>query len=245
MNTNNEREILDEKFPPNTKTVKPKVPTRESPKPESQDIPNKYPLNGSADIPDQRSVKKVITGNVVKKKRGFGKKLAETFMEDDTKSVGSYIFHDVLIPAAKSLICDVVGWGGFAEQLLFGSTRGARGGSRRNNGRDYTSYGSYYRQNDRERDKRSSRDISRVGRARHDFDEIVLETRGEAEEVLSHLVDLTVDYGMASVADLYDLVGITSSFTDNKYGWTELRNARPRRVRDGYLLELPRTELLD
>ena len=87
--------------------------------------------------------------------------------------------------------------------------------------------------------------MSRTSRARHDFDEIILETRGEAEEVLSHLVDLTIDYQQATVADLYDLVGITSNFTDNKYGWTDLRSASVTRVRDGYLINLPRTQILD
>ena len=38
-------------------------------------------------------------------------------------------------------------------------------------------------------------------------------------------------------ADLYDLVGINGSYTDNKYGWTHLRSTDVQRVRDGYLLK--------
>ena len=45
---------------------------------------------------------------------------------------------------------------------------------------------------------------------------------------------------MVSVADLYDLVGISGNYTDNKYGWTNLRNSDVQRVRDGYLLKLPK-----
>ena len=194
---------------------------------------------------EDRKLEKVVTGVVKKQKRGLGKRIAETFLEDNTKSVGSYIFHDVLIPAAKSMICDIVGWGGFAEMFLFGGERRGRSGGKRDNGRSYTSYGSYYRTTDRDNRDRDRRDISRTSRARHDFDEIILETRGEAEEVLSHLVDLTIDYQQATVADLYDLVGITSNFTDNKYGWTDLRSASVTRVRDGYLINLPRTQILD
>ena len=132
--------------------------------------------------------------------------------------------------------------GGGIEMLLFGTTKGLR--NNRQTKPSYTSYGSYYN-TARDREPKHSREISRVGRARHDFDEIVLETRGEAEAVLVHLIDLTIDYGMASVADLYDLVGINSSFTDNKYGWTDLRQASVSRVRNGYLLNLPRTQILD
>ena len=47
-------------------------------------------------------------------------------------------------------------------------------------------------------------------------------------------------YQMVSVADLYDLVGVTGDYTDNKYGWTNLRNAKVVRVRDGYMIDLPK-----
>jgi len=227
MNDNNDKEMLKDTFPSNSKTRKPEQP--------------------AAKAEEKKPLEKVITGSVKIKKRSFGKKMAETFLEDDTKSVGAYIFHDVLIPAAKAMISDMVGGG--IEMLLFGEKR--RGGSssiRRDGGRSFTSYGSYYRQSadPRDRDKASSgREISKTARARHDFGEVVLDTRGEAEDILSRLVDLTIDYGQATVADLYDLVGITGDFTDNRYGWTDLRSASVSRVRDGYLINLPRTQPLD
>jgi hypothetical protein len=212
-----DREIL-EAFPSNSKTKRQAEP-----------------------VPEVRKVQKVTKGVVKKQSKGFGKKFAEIFLEDDTKSVGAYIFHDVLIPAAKSMISDMIGGG--VEMLLFGERRGSR--TRRDGNKSFTSYGSYY-SNDRNSDRSSPRrEISPAGRARHDFDEIILETRGEAEEVLSHLVDLTIDYGMASVADLYSLVGMTGNYTDNKYGWTDLRDASVSRVRGGYLLNLPRTQVLE
>jgi len=232
-NDDQEKKLLKDNFPSNSKM------TRNEPEKEKC---------------EERKVEKVVTGLVKKQKRSFSKKLAETFLEDNTTSVGNYIFHDVLIPAAKSMICDMVGWGGFAEILLFGEKRGRN--TRRDGNRSFTSYGSYYggqsnRDSGRDRDTRDSgrdrgsRDISKQGRARHDFDEIVLDNRGEAEEVLSQLVDLTIDYGMASVADLYSLVGITGNFADDKYGWYELRTANVSRVRGGYLINLPRTQPLD
>lgn len=64
--------------------------------------------------------------------------------------------------------------------------------------------------------------------------------QGEAEDVLMSLNELIDVYGKASVADLYDLVGISGRYTDVKYGWTNLMTASHTRVRDGYLLKLPR-----
>lgn len=193
-------------------------------------------------IPEKK-VEKVVTGKVKRQKQGLFKRFTKVFLEDDTKSVGDYIVHDVLIPAAKSLICDMIGWGGFAEMLLFGDRRRRRGqGS--SLGRGTVSYGSFYKTLDRNSLDRP-RELSRSGRIRHDFDEIILESRGEAEEVIAHLNDMIVDYGQATVSDLYDLVGITPSFTDEKYGWTDLRGSGVVRVRGGYLLDLPRPQLLD
>ena len=36
------------------------------------------------------------------------------------------------------------------------------------------------------------------------------------------------------------LVGVSGNYTDNKYGWTDIRNASVIRVRDGYMIKLPK-----
>ncbi len=51
-------------------------------------------------------------------------------------------------------------------------------------------------------------------------------------------------YETVSVADLYELLGVEASYTDEKWGWVDLRDAGIRRVRDGYLLDLPKPESL-
>lgn len=207
--------------------------------PINADYPSNSHKKKEAAANEEKRVEKVITGSVVKKKKTFGKKLAESFLGDESRNVGEYIIHDVLIPATKEMVSEMIKGG--IEMLLFGERR-TRGTKR---DRSYVSYGSYYKDDRRDRDRRE-RDISRTGRARHDFDEIILENRGEAEEVLARLSDLVYDYGMASVADLYDLVGITGDFTDHKYGWTELdtSNSYVSRVRGGYMINLPRTRPL-
>lgn len=205
-----------------------------------QDIRVQYPSNKKEETVsvDEKKVKKVINGNVVSKKKSFGRKLADLFQIEDANSVGAYIFHDVLIPAAKRTLSDIISGG--SNMMLFGDTKGSR--TTRDGSRSYVSYNKY---SDRPSYSDSRRPDADRRKARHNFDDVILETRGEAEEVLSHMVDLTIDYGVASVADLYDLVGITSNYTDNKFGWYDLGRAEVKRVRDGYLLDLPRTTTLD
>ena len=71
-------------------------------------------------------------------------------------------------------------------------------------------------------------------------DDIILESRVEAEDVISRMKEIIETYGFVRVTDLYYLVGITGDYTDNKYGWTNIRDAEPVRVRDGYMLKLPK-----
>lgn len=91
----------------------------------------------------------------------------------------------------------------------------------------------------------TSRTLSRRSRARQDFDEIVIQTRTEAEDVIDRMYDLLSRDGMVTVSDLYELTGIQSSHTDQKWGWTQLRGAKVARLRSGgFLLDLPEPEAL-
>ena len=201
------------------------------------EFPSNAHKNREGKKEETKKVEKVITGKVVTRKKSLGKRIIETFIGDDVGSVSSYILYDVLIPAAKSTISDTVQGG--IEMLLFGEKKGSR--TKRDQGRSYVSYNNY----SGSRRPSERREMTPQNRARHNFEDIILSSRGEAEEVLSHLVDLIMDYGQASVSDLYDLVGITGNFTDNKYGWTDLSHAGVSRARDGYLINLPKAILLD
>ena len=87
--------------------------------------------------------------------------------------------------------------------------------------------------------------MSQRARASHDFKEIVLATRIEAEEVCRGLDELIERYGVATVTNLYNLVGITGDYTDNKWGWNQSHGFDIERVREGYLLDLPKPEPID
>lgn len=188
-----------------------------------------------------KKIEKVVIGEVERRKPTLGKRFMQTFGGGDARGVGSYIMWDVLLPAAKDTIADAVSQG--VERMIFGESRSSsrRGGHRPGGPNGYTSYN---RMSDNRRDDPRPT-LSRQARSKFDFDEIVLNTRVEAEEVVDKLFEIVSSYGAVTVADLYELVGITGSFTDNKYGWVELRGSGVERVRNGYLLNLPRPSQLD
>lgn len=195
---------------------------------------NKYKKE-QAELKEERRATKVVQGNVKVKKKNEIRKFADNFISDEASNIGSYIVMDVLIPAFKNTILDIIIGG---AEMIFGGD----GRRRKRSTVDKVSYINY---NDRyrERDRRPS---DNVRYSACDFDDIIVDSRGEAEEVFSQLEAMIDTYKVARVSDLYDLVGITGPHTANRYGWTNIRNAEAIRLRDGgYLLKLPRAIPID
>lgn len=179
----------------------------------------------------EKKVEKVVSGKTSTKKKSGIRKLSDTFLSEDVSNVKSYIFSEVLLPAAKKLVSDIVTNG--ANMLLYGEIKNKKGNSSK------VSYSRYY--DDRSRDYRSP-----VVRNNFDYDEIIFETRGDAEAVLDAMYDILNQYKVVSVAELYDLASITThNYTCNNYGWIDLRGSSVVRVRDGYILKLPRALAID
>lgn len=195
---------------------------------------------------DEKKIERVVQTEVVRRKKPLGRKFAETFVGGDTKGVWQYVLLDVMIPAAKDMVADATSTG--IERMLFGDSRpSSRRGRSSNTVPGHVDYRSpFARSNNQQQSFRNEpRELSRKARTHHDFDEIILGTRVEAEEVIDRLFDLISRYESASVADLYELVGTTGSYTDDKWGWTDIRGAGVTRVRNGYLLDIPKPEPID
>lgn len=185
---------------------------------------------------EEKRVEKVVTGKVVTKKKSGFSKFAGEFISEDAKNIKSYVIGDVLIPAFKKAISDIITDG--IDIILYGGNGRSRSG--RFNA-DRVSYRSYY--DDRRPSDRLT--TSRYSSNSYSYDDIILDSRGEAEEVLARMDELMDTYGLVRVADLKDLVGITGSYTDNKYGWTNIRNVEIVHVRDGWMIKMPRAVAID
>lgn len=207
-----------------------------------------YPSNSNSKKPapapaEAPKVAPIVTGNVVQRKPSIGKRLKETFIGGDATSVAGYIVYDILVPVIKDTVVDVVTMG--MERAIFGDSRGgspsrrARGSSSGATG--HVNYGNFSKPTP-DRYGRETRQLSQGSRATMNFDELILDTRTEAESVIEHLSMLIDQYQVAKVADLYDLCKITNAdYTAQTWGWYDLRGASVDRVRGGgYLLNLPR-----
>ena len=183
----------------------------------------------------------VSKGSVAKKKRTVADKFKDAFL-GESENLGDYIMYDVLVPAFRDTVSEM-GFG--IIERLFGNGRSSRsrGSVVRDRGRSYVSYNSSSR-NDRDRGRDDRRDIDRGSRARHSFDNVVFTNKWEAEDVLAHLVDMILEYGEATVRSFYELSNIEADYTDDRYGWTNLRDAYVERTRNGYVIVFPQTRPL-
>ena len=201
-----------------------------------------YPSNSKlsreknkAEQPEKKPVEKIVTGTVERRKRGMGSKLLKTFVVEDSESILQYVLMDVLIPAAKTTISDAI-----TQAIQHAFYGGAKAGVGPRAG--YTSYNRVSTQGRAE--TIASRSLSRQARATHDFSDLVLKTRSDAQDVLDNMRTVVDNYSMVSVNDFYEMLGLTADFADAKWGWTNLRDARIRPVQGGYVFDFPETEPL-
>lgn len=188
----------------------------------------------------EKKVERVVKTPVKSKQQSGVQKFVNDFVSQDITNIQEYIVSEVVIPAAKKVVSDTVG--GIAEIIrnsvnvyLYGEA-GARK-MRSSSGGSKISYEKCY-------DSAKERPIIGTRRKGFQYEDFTIESRGEAEEVLSTMLELVDRYNVATVANLNEAIGITGEYTDCNYGWTDLRDAHVVRIRDGYgygyVLKMPR-----
>ena len=201
-----------------------------------------YPSNSmtSKIKDDNKKTTPVASGKIVKRK-----KTAKEFINEHSDEVKSYILYDIIAPAVKDMLAAIANSAVFAikdvvETSLYGAPRG--GYSRKQPQYDYSKRysSSYPAPKMRVIDNVSyNRGTYTAAKAKQQFNDIAFNSRGEAETVLDKLLGIISQYDEASVGDFYDLAGVSSDFTDRKWGWKNLSQAYVSREKDGYMIYLP------
>ena len=195
------------------------------------------PVRG--DFPSNSRKTKPAVERVVKTparidKGSLGKQALQAFFAEDVKEVGQYLLWDIALPSVKNAVSDIFTSG--IDRLLFG---GDGGPQRSRSNKSYTAYSNrtYGR-----REAPTERTYTQRDRREHNLESIIFATRSEAEDVLNHLIGICDQYDVATVGDLYGMAGISQSYTDENWGWRDLRSGRAVRSRNGYILDLPKPE---
>jgi hypothetical protein len=209
-----------------------------------------FPPNSKAsrgEGPQRQPREKVVQAEARRRKTPLGKKFSSVFIGGDAKTAWEYMIFESMIPAARDMIVD--GLQSYIERLFTGNAR-PRGRGIGPSPYGTTTYGKMFRGGTPQHYDNSPlptrTQLSRQARARHDFDEIILQTRQDAEDTLQAMYDiLGSQYEVVTVADFYELVGIEPTHVDTTWGWTDLRGTGMSKVRGmGWVLDLPEPEHL-
>lgn len=197
---------------------------------------------------EPKKIERVVTDEVIMKKKSLGLRFKEMFIGGDSRTVMQYVIMDVLIPHAKEMLSEAATQG--FERLIYGEPRSGsrRYGSRGNSAPNYTNYNRYSSRGNNPIGRATDRDDRSVQyaqmRSSHDKRPI-FQFRHNAEAVLDQMSAVIEKYESVSVQDFNSMIGEPSRYTDGDWGWTTLRNANIQKVRDGWVLNLPEVEELD
>ena len=181
---------------------------------------------------ERPKLQKVIKGNAgVKKQSNIGK-IAGNMITDNIEGAKNHIIYDILIPSAKSFVLESV------KSIL--GIGGQPGMGYRNpsqtvtyNRPSYTNYSNAY-------------NTQRVNAAPLNqgiqYDNLVVNSKAEADDVLAALNDAIGRYGLVTVGILYQLVGRADyPYVYDNYGWMNIASAYPVANLDGtWSFKLPR-----
>ena len=172
------------------------------------------------------------------KKPGTMTKLADVFGLEDARDVKSFIISDVLVPGLKNLFFELAKKS--LEMTLFGggsSKSSSVGNIIKLSSSNKTAYNRSY--------SYTTNTPSQNARAKSEklvggVDNIIFETRGDAEIVLDAMDEIISEYGVVSVSEFYDLAGVSiDNYQLKNFGWDTLVGARVRFINDGYAIQFP------
>jgi len=185
---------------------------------------------------EPRDIQPITTNAARVRKAPWSRRFRETFVQGDAQSVMGSMFWNVFLPGLRDNVVDTMHDG---VDSLFGgiSTRG-----RRNRGTRFADSSGISKHNpDRALgSSRSNERFSDDARRNHDFSVLEIDSRVEAEEVLTQMNLLIDQFDLCTVADFYQMVRQTPTHTDYKFGWEDLGGARVIHSRGSYYLDLPR-----
>lgn len=188
-------------------------------------------------------VERIVKSEVIVKKKSLGERAKHVISLLDFGAVTSYVFKDVLIPAAKNTLWQAVNQG--SERMIFRDEAPHRRPGGPNPGPRFSYQTPVTRgiNHDPRHNPRAIEARGRSGRSatRNNY---ITSTRDEAEDVIRSLYDSIERYEMVSVGDLHQMLGLATEYTDFKWGWFELGRAHSRQVPEGYLIVLPEPEQL-
>lgn len=189
--------------------------------------------------PEHRPNERGVPGGAYRKKQPLSERIIDKLLGDDMMSIPDRLVDEFLMPRLGELGYDLTV---AAVNMAFkreGRGRGSRRGGYRERDDDYREDYSRYSERDRPRSTR---------RPSYDFDSTSVEFRSRdgALDALDYMQWRCDKYRRASVADFLGKARISSRYTDNNFGWTDLSRLSEDNIlpgeEGGWVIDLPPVE---
>lgn len=200
-----------------------------------------YSANSNkAKAPQEQRIKpeKVVTGEVIVRKKPLASRFKDVFVGGDAKSAGNYVVSSVLIPALRNMVVDAVTTG--IRRIMSDDRPSGYSGLSTGGKFTYTTTSASYKDSMTRPSISSNPQVQRT--AQQAVDELVFTNRDDAQKVLDGLDFIVDQYGWASVLDFNELMGLRSTHIDEKWGWPTLAQAKIEQIREGWLLAMPKPQ---
>ena len=200
----------------------------------------------AAETKEGPKLKKIEGVTVTELKPTLGRRIRSSFGGNNLKSVGAAVLAEVIIPTAKDLLSNVIDEG--SRRMIYGESGSRRGGmastvastlvgnATRIRSTNYSSISSQTRAS------APATTLSARERNNFDFSNLAFPERAQVEAIIEAMYDTINEYGMITVAGLYDLLGQSGTgFTDQKFAWDAqaFAGTKPAKIREGWVLDLP------
>lgn len=203
------------------------------------EFPNKG--EGKPVVPPKKEPYAPVVSGAVRARRPIGRRIFNFMFAESPKTLGALVSKEVIVPrlkagfeeAANSFLAGML-WGNSANRPMSHLVRSA---TLRGNATNYSARSQLTPQ----------QQIVQQAAPQHssgNYEDLILRELEDAEMLLVHIIELLSQYNVVCVGDLYEKAGIITQPSDSMYGWLSLQGARISKVREGYLLELPRPTLI-
>lgn len=190
---------------------------------------------------DQREPESIQTSNAKSRVRPVAKgeirkkpattRLSDIFIAQDIKSVGSYVFERVIVPALQNLAVNTIN--SVARGVFLGEGAINTFNDTKRMGNGHTSYNSMY-------GRTQTKTYIGTASSRVSFEELSYDDYGDAQLVLDVLDECIQNSGYATIADLYEASQRTCPYTGEYFGWRDISKARIVQDGDKWWLKMPK-----
>lgn len=178
----------------------------------------------------------IVSVGKKKRKNIFGILFEEICIKNFNEMKNTFV-DEVLIPQTMDWLYDL------GTDFLSGILQSSKSSSKRSGSSLFgrTDYSSRFHGNTHgKRERRDEREENV-----RDYEEISFDTRPDAERILMKMMAAIERYQIVAVSDLLSWSGFKTSWTDEKFGWTDLSKAKVYRVNGRYYLDLPEPHAIE